>query len=123
MRPSPVGFGPASRQRRPVSSVFSTPWLAGFLDGPPEWVSPSARRASLRGVEGILIGRAPRPAGFSEAQGDELEESFRTGTMAFRLGGSRCRQCLLGGVLKMFFERSVVGVHFGWGNPSHHSFS
>jgi hypothetical protein len=63
-------------------------------------------------VPGFQFGALRDGSDFGEAQEDEAEESFRTGTMVFRFGNVRCRHCLLSGIPEAFFESGVVGVFF-----------
>jgi len=64
-------------------------------------------------------GRFQPGAPGGEAQEDEAEESFQTGTIEIRFGKVGRRHCLPGGVPEALFEGGVVGVFFGWGDPVH----
>jgi hypothetical protein len=72
---------------------------------------------------GFQFGALGGGADFGEAQEDEVEESFRTGTVEIRFCNVGCRLCRLGGVTEAFSKCGAVGVHFGWGNPDHDPFS
>ena len=67
----------------------------------------------------LQLGALGGEADFGEAQEDEAEESLRTATIEVRFGKMGCRHCLLGGIPEAFFERGVVRVLFGWGDPDH----